>query len=689
MTKNILQLARVPWAYHPVSAPINYTLSVYLLAAVLHLADVPAYWTGPIAVVVTFVASFVVMIRTEHIPCVAYTMVTGVSTCGWLTAVAWVWTPYSQTALVVAVGMLATLGPVYGLVRYSYSRRPDPVDADGKPIQAPRSEWDRVFAEAGYPQIREIQRETHRAGYTIVAKIGPKQTFKQLAASIDTFTSAAASVLKGVVIRSGAITLEPDVAANVVRFVVDTQDVLSQTIWYDMTDTGPTTITDRVHVAVAKDGEPLTLLLPGSHMQVIGMTGSGKSVLLNVLLARATGCADSLSWVIALDKGLPLVAPWCKPWVDGNADRPTLDWIALTADEAVNMLLFAYYLIDYRQAAPRGGREKITLSCDRPFIQLVLEESPALADIAGRFATHRPHETLTVAELVLKIERLGRSEGIGITRLTQRGTVTFGGNTGDNKANYGIVAGLKVASPADSMAAFPGAMNGVDLSRIEHAGTVYVRDNSPYVKPTKGLRLDAETHIPELAERHSRWVAALEAAAASNPLYRDRFTPGRFAETERSIRNSLAPENSAAPFPDPLPPATGAVAVAAKPRPTPSLAVPELPAEYREILDRENQISDLVRETEQYLASLPAPGDSRELRERAESVVQPVKDHRAPALLQFLQDAGADGVGPADVEAYGKTLVPPVGRSTAYKWLQMWSVAGLVVNLGRGRWAVT
>jgi DNA segregation ATPase FtsK/SpoIIIE, S-DNA-T family len=109
-------------------------------------------------------------------------------------------------------------------------------------------------------------------------------------------------------------------------------------------------ITHPMLLGAYEDGLPCTTDLSHQHVFIVGATGSGKSVLLNIVLSELAAAGDVVPWGIDFKGGAEL-GPW----------RDCLDRIA-TPQEAEQLLQAAVAVLEARAArgqkhwpaSPRG-----------------------------------------------------------------------------------------------------------------------------------------------------------------------------------------------------------------------------------------------------------------------------------------------------------------------------------------------
>src|SRR5262249_38025053 len=141
-----------------------------------------------------------------------------------------------------------------------------------------------------------------------------------------------ASVESALGARPGAVRIEPDPADSrqlTVR-VIESDPHAAPIPWPGLTKPAggkDASIARPAELGVFEDGRPVPVLLLRRHVLIGGTTGSGKSGLLNVLLAVLTGCPDTVLWGIDLKGGMEL-GPWAR----------CLHRVATTADQAVGLL---------------------------------------------------------------------------------------------------------------------------------------------------------------------------------------------------------------------------------------------------------------------------------------------------------------------------------------------------------------
>jgi FtsK/SpoIIIE family len=301
--------------------------------------------------------------------------------------------------------------------------------------------------------------------------------------------------------RHGSLRFERGDQAHQVILHVAERDVLAETVPLPA-EHEQLSIIRPVPLGLFEDGRVCAVTLREVAALIVGLRGSGKSNLLNVLLAQLARCADVLIFAIDL-KGGRMAAPWMEPWFAHRAPRPVVDWLATDREEAEKMLRATLRAVQARSRSGSGG-EKIIPSPRQPAILLVCDE---IAVILG-FGTGGPRTSregvtnATLAGLATQLVMTGRSEAIDLVMATQRGTVTMTGSA-DLKSQCALRIGLGVASEADARLIIPDDVRiAADLARLRYPGTGIVQQGKHgRVMPVKFYRIEHEA-ISQIAERY-------------------------------------------------------------------------------------------------------------------------------------------------------------------------------------------
>jgi S-DNA-T family DNA segregation ATPase FtsK/SpoIIIE len=178
-------------------------------------------------------------------------------------------------------------------------------------------------------------------------------------------------------------------------------------------------------VAVGEDGAVYRLRLLGTHVLVVGATGSGKgSVIWSLLHALAPAIRDHLVWVWAVDpKGGMELAPGARLFARfayGDPTHPGTAAVGAAAGVAGYELEFASVLEDAvavmrrRQAVLRGVTRLHTPSVAEPLLVVVVDEIASLT----AYVTDRDAKRRIAAALALLLSQ-GRAVGVLVVGAVQ------------------------------------------------------------------------------------------------------------------------------------------------------------------------------------------------------------------------------------------------------------------------------
>ncbi|WP_333745618.1 DNA translocase FtsK [Streptomyces sp. IBSBF 2950] len=330
-------------------------------------------------------------------------------------------------------------------------------------------------------------------------------------------------------VRSGALTLKPGENADRAYLQVSTRNVLAELVELDPSD-HPITINEPLTLGMLESGEPIELLMRQNSVLIAGQKGSGKSVTLHVLISLLTRCTDAVIWMIDMASG-HTAKRWVRPWVegwkdtDGNViDRPLIDWIATTEDEAVRLYNAAHDVADQRAKTAPGG--KLVPKPEKPAIIVITEEGSDLMAWSPMAAKPKTRGI-----------KKGRKAAIDYVDVVQRGT---GPNTGGGEidSQYDTTIGLRFRKKGEGQYVFPDFYHQVNLAALPGNGACYIKTSAmnPSEPPEKGRFAyvnddEDSTHIEEMAvaRAHIRPDLDAEAVAIANKWgYNDRWS-----DTER------------------------------------------------------------------------------------------------------------------------------------------------------------
>jgi hypothetical protein len=517
--------------------------AVFALGALAVMTHPPVLAAAVVAAAVTACAVLAVLFVVRSPAAAAWWSAGGAVAAGWL-AYAAVGGPWSWPAAAGLLVPTAVLARLWSVVRghderVAEARQRRRAEAGRT---AERQKWPALLARIGYGGVTFVRRDDTLCGYSVLLSLPPTGTvtYPQLAASREKLEVAARA-------RHGSLRLERGHAAHEVILHVAERDVLAETIPLPA-ESPNLTITQPIAIGVHEDGQVCTLTLREIATLIVGLRGSGKSNLLNVLIAQLARCDDVLIFVID-QKGGRMAAPWLQPWLSGKTPSPVIDWLATTREEAEVMLRACLRGIDARSRSGSGG-EKIVPSARQPAVMLIVDEAAVI------FGTGVPRSSLggptnsQLAALGTQITMLGRSEAIDPVFATQRGSSTMTGS-GDLKSQCGLRIGLGVASEGDARLIIPDDVHiAADLATLAHPGSGIVQVKHGRVTPVKFFRIEHD-QIGPIAER-TGWIRP-----RPDPLLAEALGPdyaGRWAADRAGHLSRRAPRAPARPVTVPAPP---------------------------------------------------------------------------------------------------------------------------------------
>jgi hypothetical protein len=592
---------------------------------------------------------------------------------GWLAYAAlagrWSWPP--AAVLVVAAAILI---PAYPEIRRRQELEAEQARLAAEAAEAAREQrrWPDLLARIGHKGIRFAGREETLAGYLVHLRLpsSGRVTYSALAPATEQLEVAAR-------LRHGSLRFERGTQAHEVILHVAERDVLAETVPLP-TAPGSLSITRPIPVGLFEDGQVCAVTLREVATLIVGLRGSGKSNLLNVLLAQLARCPDVLVFAIDL-KGGRMAAPWIEPWLAGRTPRPVVDWLATDREEAERMLRALERAIQARSRSGSGG-EKITPSPEQPAVLLVCDE---IAVILG-VGTGGPRSSLdgvtnaTLARLATQLVMTGRSEAIDLIMATQRGTVTMLGSA-DLKSQCAVRIGLGVASEGDARLIIPDDTRiATDLARLGHPGTGIVQQGkNGRVMPVKFYRIEHEM-ISEIAERYGRVRPGpdkvLEEALGED--YRTRWSPGRIARIPGVGSRPLVPALAGGQqrIPIAAPPQAEALPAgpsAAMPTISPAVTPAGAPAVAPAVMP----------------AAEPPHGRADErFAELAASAAQDAGHPARQRMVAMLQSAGVKGLIVRSIADQLSVAGYDVAHQTIHRWLTEEAAAGRAEHASYGRW---
>jgi DNA segregation ATPase FtsK/SpoIIIE, S-DNA-T family len=252
--------------------------------------------------------------------------------------------------------------------------------------------------------------------------------------------AVAGSIESALGVRPGAVRVEPDPhrADRAVLRVVERDPHAVPVPWPGVPGTGnrPTggqpaggdagrsrSVLDPVELGPFEDGSPVLARLAYRNVLIGGTTGSGKSGVLNVIMAALVASRDVVIWGIDLKGGMEL-----RPW-NGCLGR-----LATTPDGAVAMLADARTILHQRAATATARLWQPAPG--RPGLVIVVDEYAELPDEAKEIAD--------------SVARLGRAVMVNLIVATQRPSqAAMGGGAARSQMDVRVCLRVKERRDAD------------------------------------------------------------------------------------------------------------------------------------------------------------------------------------------------------------------------------------------------
>jgi len=286
------------------------------------------------------------------------------------------------------------------------------------------------------------------------------------------------AIESGLGIRPGTARAIPDTARadRVILRVIEKDPHAGPIPWQEPQSA---TITRPIDLGLYEDGEPVLVNTLRRHVLIAGVTGAGKSVIVNVIDAALVKFADAEPWGIDLKGGMEL-APW----------RRNLRHLATTRTEAVALLEHAVTRLDQRaaQLAARGLRVHEPTPAD-PAIVIVIDEFAEL-----------PAEAL---DHVDSIARRGRAPAITLIIATQRPSqAAMGGNAIRSQMDVRICLRVRERRDTDLILGQGSLAAGWDAHALTQAGSFLLADPEHTIPMRARARFITDNQVAAQSARY-------------------------------------------------------------------------------------------------------------------------------------------------------------------------------------------
>jgi DNA segregation ATPase FtsK/SpoIIIE, S-DNA-T family len=354
--------------------------------------------------------------------------------------------------------------------------------------EGPGGGWPETAQAAGLTGTTLSHLTTNPFGWTATLLLRPGQTIADAIRQREALESA-------LDLRPRSVRLEEDPgrARQVLVRVVERDPHAAPIPW-----AGPqaSSIRRPLHPGVWETGDPVAVSLAHQHTLIVGATGSGKSMLLNVVIGELVAAGDVVCWGVDFKGGAEL-GPW----------QACLGRVATTPTDTEQLLLAAVAVLDARMGElGRLGRRELAPSPATPALVVVIDEHAELVARCGRPAL----------EAIDSIAKRGRAASVTLILANQRATMELLGSE-ILRANLRVRFCLGVEDPGEvSLALGLGGKKDWPPELLDAPGKFYLRArsqglNSP--RPARGyLATTAQVH--RLAAHHAHFSARLDPVSA-------------------------------------------------------------------------------------------------------------------------------------------------------------------------------
>lgn len=393
---------------------------------------------------------------------------------------------------------------------------PAPVERKLTPAEQWTAHIEAVSTELRGSRVTAVDEWATGTGYTLTVELAPGATRQKLA----TYTASLASRARlpeggGVNVRSGG-------SWDKVLLDVATKNVMAEERPYPA-ETSPLTINRPLPQGVFRDGSQAYAEMRSSTVLLAAQKRMGKSNLLHVNVADLARCPDALIFAVDTAKDGRFGRPWVSAWVDGEAERPTVDWVATTNEEVELMFEFLVQVIGQRSRAYQRLKDehdddKLPVSADVPAIVVLIDEGGELVGLDSRATRAK--------ELILQVIRTGGEDAVNVFLCGLRATSDIlptqaksqaGTRIGlkvTDESELGYLFGWRVQLTGEDMP-YPGCgaiSDGTDAPRIFRAYRMTPKQIRRHSIATATLRPDLDEpslQVPLRRAYETRWERTL------------------------------------------------------------------------------------------------------------------------------------------------------------------------------------
>jgi len=268
----------------------------------------------------------------------------------------------------------------------------------------------------GSVSISGIEHWNGATGYTVRGEfpLGQRITYKQLAMDVEG--------LAGALRLPNGCPIKADAGPHQGSFVlkVSTVNDLDNVQEFPMAEVRQRSVVNPFPLGKCRDARLAEIEVYQSSALVVGMRGSGKTVVLHGMTAHLVQCTDAVVWIADLNGG-SMGAPWTAPYATGAIKTPVVDWVATSASEAIRMAAVGLEIAKDRKARyqhllTQHNTDVLPVSAGLPAIVIIVDEG---AEAFGEDATE---EAERAATMLRELQRIGRAMCVNVILSSLRGT---------------------------------------------------------------------------------------------------------------------------------------------------------------------------------------------------------------------------------------------------------------------------
>lgn len=368
--------------------------------------------------------------------------------------------------------------------------------------------WQPIIDRAGLTGVKVYDWAETKAGEVLHLIDSPEKPLKLAGVqeACPNIASIAAHALahQGVKLQTNQVRAEEGDAAHLFKLHISTKNRFARDMSYPM-DRPVQSIEQPIRPGVFEDDEDLALTVVGTHLFMVGATGSGKDVFTNNCVAETTRTNNAKVWIGGTAKLMPQIWPWLAPWFRGLTDRPLLDRVAGENPTQVGRMLADLYKIGTQRNKKLGPLSKHhPTPTDPAYVGVLVEGADFLRDHDTMRIKTFDGRTWSPSALLDVITRAFRSAGVGVVMVSQYGLMDGSGSYGSYMMrNFTIRVAGKTMSHSDGTNTLVG-LRGTDTTKLRNY-TLLVQPNveEPRSMPAKAFLLDGEQQIQPVAVRNT------------------------------------------------------------------------------------------------------------------------------------------------------------------------------------------